>query len=245
LSNIILNGGLAVAEAVAGTSTGPLAAAFASGVAGNTTSFLSGIFGQTSGGDQTVDLKLNANITTTGTANSMSLYQTNAMPFPTQNIAGSNAVPPLLTTPMGLFNLSKRPYINTNIVQNSDGSLSYTYTIRDNIERDLFQLNPSLSPTVVGNDGATYSDFKTEIVLSTSRTQLVSGQQELVGNNYYFTGVNSISLKDAGRGHRLYMAAVRVSFNVVPANTSVPKQHIVQTFYADAADISPAPNFGG
>lgn len=245
LSNIILNGGLAVAEVFAGGYTGGLATAFASGVAGNTTSFLSGIFGQTSGGDQTVDLKLNANITTTGTANSMSLYQTNAMPFPTQNIAGSNAVPPLLTTPMGLFNLSKRPYINTNLVKNSDGSLSYSYTIRDNIERDLFQLNPSLSPTVAGNNGATYSDFKTEIVLYTSRTQLVSGQSEIIGNNVYLTGVNSISVKDAGRGHRLYMAAVRVSFNVVPSNTSVPKQHIVQTFYADAADISSPPNFGG
>lgn len=231
-----VNLGLAIIEGFASFGSGSVATAVASGIAGNTTGFLSGLFGTTSAGQQTVDLKINANISTTGSIKSNTPYLANAIPFPLQQVAGSNGVAPLINYPMGVFNLSGRPTVKLTTVSTGAYTENRVYTVDSSLEQQVFQFNPYLGSQFSGSGGASYSNFKTELIYreaAATVSTLVSGKKETIGSSNYFTGVNSVTIGSNQRDRVSFYVAVRVSFYVVPFNPSSPKQFIVKTFWAN------------
>jgi hypothetical protein len=223
-----------------------LAGAASGGLSGSAQGVLDGVFGSAS--SQTVDLSLSSNITTNGTATTFQPYELNAMPFPGQNLGTTNGVPPLITHPLGLFNLSDRPTVYVHSVRTAvtgpSGSgyrYDYTYSFDAAALQLLIQKNPSILNT--DPSGASVSNFKAEVVSVDPNADdypgfQAYGTQELVGTHTVYTGnavTLSYSVVHGGQpSPTAQKTAIRVSFNVAPnSGASTPKPFIVRTFLAN------------
>lgn len=249
-TNAIINGGLAVAEAF-GTAFGGAAfqSAASGGLAGNTTGFLSGIFGGSAPNPQEVALTINSTITTTGTASTNQIYQLNTFVFPGQN-AGTDGVPPLVSYPLGSFNLSARPTIHYSTFTRASpvfftdpNIIDYYYTADVAEVQQLFVPNPAIfnsNPTT----GAAISNFKVEVVAldpPTGAEWSVGGVRETIGTHLANTQYPTVPFEFQGTGPGdpgppNIIPAVRVSFNVKANDPSGPQNiFVVKTFLADLA----------
>ena len=109
-----------VSSIVTGNATSGIkgvAEAIGSGASGSTKDFLSGIFGQTSNGNQTIDLTLSGTIQTTGTATTTVPFKQNSFALSGQN-AGANGIAPLYSQTLGVFNLSQKPTVTRHYTMN-------------------------------------------------------------------------------------------------------------------------------
>lgn len=235
--------GLASAEGKYGKA---FSSAASGGLAGNTTGLLSGIFGGNSANSQTVDLTLNSTITTTGTATTNQPYELNAMPFPGQQVSNTNAVPPLITHAIGLFNLSARPTVTLQVTRATsyDGNVTPGYADYQVdarlIEKSLLQLNPSVFNS--NADGATYRNFKAEIVAFEPGNWVSPNgvAPEIIGNHTAYTAPNGLQLQNNAFRTPPTVASnvgIRISFTVVPNNSNTPTSFIVKTFQASVVNI--------
>jgi len=252
LGSVIINGVAAAAEiwgiSDAGIAGSRLQSAASGGLAGNLTGFFSGIFGGNSNNTQEVDLKMNSTIALTGTITTPNSLAPNTFVFPGESIAsGNGSFPPLYTSLLGVFNLNDRPIVNVHTTTSSvlvnDGGVLIpetqylnVYTVNTSNFNSLFTVNPAVITS------ASISNLKTQVVLlnpSTIYGFQPNGNRETIGNYIAYTSYSALSTtytKEHGPQPVNSLAAVRVSFDVVPTN-GAPKSTIVKTFFANIVNI--------
>ncbi len=251
----LINGILGAAEVYGtaglgflGTMGTDLKSAATGGAAGNITGFFSGIFGGSSGNNQEVDLTMNTTISLNGTLTSSQPLVPNSLVFPGQNIANTVGAPtPLISYPLGLFNLTGRPTVNLHttistvyVDQGGGQSIPYNqfanlYTVNSATFNNLFIKNLSVFNSDP-NLGATIQNLTTQVVVlnpDTGYQYQAYGRQENFGNYSAVTG-SSVTLQYTNEHGQPINdnVAVRVSFNVVP-NNGAPSSLIVKTFLAN------------
>jgi len=218
--------------------------AASNGLAGNATGLLSGIFGGNSSNGGEVDLSMNATIAAEGTLTSSQPLTPNSLVFPGQTTTNSVGAPlPLVTYPLGLFNLTARPTIDetitTSIVDELQGGVEVPY----NLTTDSYSVDPGFSSLFVTNPNinglATIENLKTDVVALNPNTSSAyqfqtSGTEETIGSYTAYTGLNNlvISYLTEHQPPTNSNFAVRVSFNVVPTNGRATT-FVVKTFLAN------------
>lgn len=255
-TNAIVNGGLAVLEAFGTGGSATIADIAKGGLAGNVTNFFSGAFSQRSATEQTVDLQLNSNIETTGSATGHQPYELNAMPFPGQN-PGVNGVPPLATYSLGLFNLSAAPTVRADVytypVSGGGGGTTFPgsggggfddqteydfyYTIDPAAVQALMQKNADVFSNPDYSKGADLQNFKAEVIAldpdpsytpaGVNTAETIGTHSASSGTPYIRFAITSSSLMQPPPPTNTVV--VRVSFTVHPHNGSAD-QLIVKTF---------------
>ena len=251
-----LSAALGVVEAVGvgtldsskGGITANLANAASGGIAGSALGALQGLYQAINGGPttQTVNLAINSNITTKGTSTTSQPYQFNSMPFPGQLVGSTNGVPPLVSHPLGLFNISGRPMVTVKTTpgpppanRTSPTTSRYAYTIDRVAVQALIQANPSVfnaDPT-----GATLINFNAEVlVIHPANTLYRSGNTRTdIGHLSVYSGstvqfsISSIDVPPPPSEN----VAVRISFRAAINNTATPNPFVVRTFKADLTQI--------
>lgn len=212
------------------------------GLSGSVSGLLNGIFGGNSANTQTVDLTMNSTITTTGTGTTSQIYESNSLRFPGQTNSGMNGVAPLVSYPLGLFNLPARPVVRADYSgdgvphSNQLNDFYYTYQVDANAIKNSLQQNLSVINTT--STGAQIANFNAEVlVLDLPSNWDATGRREVIGNHVGYAGssVSTHYSSYAYKGVRSGQVTVRVSFNVVP-NTPVSGRapiFIVKTFTAN------------
>lgn len=226
-----------------------VAEAIGSGTSGSTKDFLSGIFGQTSSGNQTIDLTLSGTIQTTGTATTTVPFKQNSFAFPGQN-AGANGIAPLYSQTLGVFNLSQKPTVtrrytmNRSTIRGGYNEYNYDYALNTASVRSALQFN---NPGVFNSDpvkGATIEDLTVSLVVLNPGPLWSSGDTyETIGSGFAYTNSSSstalVSLVYGGTAMSGGIAGTplaRVSFWVKPNNGS-PRTLIVKSFYVNVQNI--------
>jgi hypothetical protein len=254
LSGTIINGAFSVAEIYGiGGFKGKLQDAAAGALAGNLTGFLSGIFGGNSANAQEVDLKLNSTIVTKGTGTTSQSFQKNSFVFPGQQVANSNNPAPLISYPIGLFNMLEVPTVtlHTNVIEGVDFPNDPQGYGRGDRYENLYELDISqieslvkFNRNVIGNSnpsfGANYKDFGAEVILFDPITginsTIAAGTFEQIGQKTVYSGnhvvlANTVSRFDSQLDPTNQVVGVRVHFRIKP-NNNAPESVIVKTFLA-------------
>lgn len=221
---------------------------------GNIPGAIAGILSAIIGGSSnatTVSLNLNAKLQLDGTitshgsfpASPTSVYIPGSIIDP---IIAPNYIP-LYNQSLGVFNLSGKPTINVHtststILVNQGGiDIPFTqyvnaYTVNQGIFNSLFITNPAVINSLV--TGASIQNINTRVVLLNPITDYnfqVFGTEELYVNYTAYTGtdVTTVYSKEHGAQPINNLAAIRVSFDVVPNNGTTPRSTIIKTFFAN------------
>jgi hypothetical protein len=252
----LINAGLAAAE-IYGVAVGypggtenQLNNAASGGLAGNLTGLLTGIFGGNSNNPQEVDLKMNTTLSLNGSLTGSQPLLPNILVVPGQTIGNTvGAPPPLISSPLGVFNLTGTPTIDetttSSQVTNQNGIFyQYVnfYSVNATIFNQLFQSNPEVINSNL-TTGATIQNLKEEIVIlnpqlvNYPQTLQIGATQEVIGNYTAFTGTSVGTTYTVVRNQPPNNAvAIRVSFKVVP-NNGAPSSLIVKTFLANLVHL--------
>jgi hypothetical protein len=247
------NNNLALPDAIFTSLKAGLSSAL-SNAAGNIPGAVAGILSSIIGGSssaQTVSLQLNAKLQLDGTTTSQGSFPAS----PTSVYVPGSIIDPILapnyiplyTQTLGVFNLSNKPIINVHtttstILVNQGGiDIPFTqyvnaYTVDQATFNSLFISNPSVINSLPS--GATIKNINTQVVLLNPipvDNFQVYGTQEMYVNYTAYTGsfVTTVYSKENGAQPRNNLAAVRVSFDVIPNNGTTPKSTIVKTFFAN------------
>jgi hypothetical protein len=235
--------GTAATDAIAG-----VAQAINSGSSGSTKDFLSGTFGQTSSGDQTIDLTMTGTITTTGNAVTNLPFLDNSFALPGQQ--AGNGIAPLYLKPVGVFNLSQRPTVTKHsVIQRSPirgGNSDYScdFALNTAAVRSLIQYNNVLfDPS--DPKGASLDEVSVSlVVLNPGPLWYSADTRETIGSGFGYSSspstttayVNLSYNGSALSGGITGVPVVRVSLWLKPNNGS-PRVHIVKSFVADVQTI--------
>ena len=225
-----------------------------SAASGNIPGAIAGILSAIIGGSSnatTVSLNLNAKLRLDGTSTSQgsfpasptSVYVPGSIIDP---ISAPNYIP-LYNQSLGVFNLSNKPTINvhtsTSTILVNEGGIDipftqYTnlYTVNQGLFNSLFITNPAVVKSLA--TGATIQNLNTQVVLLNPNTGYnfqVTGTQEIYVNYTAYTGTNvtTVYSKEHGAQPINDLAAIRVSFDVIPNNGTTPKSTIIKSFFAN------------
>ena len=215
----------------------PIVTASQNAVAGLIKGFVSGIIGGNSGSSkQKVALKLNTNITMSGTATVGSQLFDNVFSL-TGTTGVGNTLPyyPKYPDPMGVFYISAKPVVTRTVqstLQDDGVSRNYLVDQRYSVNESSFQLVFNTAVTNI----ATISNIRKEVVMmkvpSTSTITRIGGVAEQVADKLIYTGA-STGIESVGPRPLTISVdlAIRITFDVVPKDGS-PKCTIVKTFLA-------------
>jgi hypothetical protein len=216
---------------------------------GAISSVFSAIFGGSSApATQTVSLNLNASLTLNGTsttggsfpASPTSVWVPGTQGLTTANIANIQGYIPLYQSALGVFSLNNAPVVHVTNMSNLNsggGKGGTTYINSSSYSLDNSSYTIQFNPAVVNSDpntGATISNVKKELVLTTSGTISGSATQETVGSTVYWTttssNISSYRISPAAGPGPVGQAYLRVSFNITPNNNPAGLAHIIKTF---------------
>ncbi|UYZ63296.1 hypothetical protein [Hymenobacter weizhouensis] len=246
-ASTILNAGFAAVEVLSGVGAfgtffkEGVGLALSNGSKGSTKSFLSGMFGKTSGGSQTIDLAINSKIETKGTATTSQEYKSNTFVFPGQN--SGSGIAPLISYPLGLFNLSTVPVVTARRRvtmapgKGGDNEVNVTYVLDEAAVRNALQFNPAVINS--NSTGATINTLRVEFVVlnphsewrNTGVPETIGTIPATAGNPLGFTYLG-LALPTGPSG----TPVVRVSFYVQP-NNGAPQTLVVKTFAVNVRRI--------
>lgn len=218
------------------------------GFSGTLSGLFSGIFGGNGADTEEVDLKMNTDISLNGTLTGSQPLVPNTLVVPGQTQGNTvGAPPPLISQPLGVFNLTGRPIINETTtesqVTNPPGMSGIynqyvnSYSVDGNIFNQLFVTNPEIINSA--DSGAQIENLETEAVIlnpvipSNPYALQIGGTLDTIGNYIAITGTSVGTTYTVVRNQPPNdSVAVRVSFNVVP-NNGARSSLIVKTFIAN------------
>lgn len=200
------------------------------GISGVISGFLGGIFGSDSG--QPVSLKVNEDISLSGTLTSTAGLGALTLNVPGVDQTGSRGYDPAYNKKVGVFNVvGGLTYTQTKYVSGDGHTVpTNTYFVAPDITSNEAPTRLLINPEVAAI--ADIQNIHEEIVAMPNGGTNASGITEVIGTNSqgpitYLTGT-SLQADNIAPG----VVGIRISFDVVPKNTAAKRVRLVKTFVA-------------